>query len=147
MHFAARPAAHRRAADVGSRPRGRIPGLARGDQRYKDRIGDLLTRWVAGGFEKRELAHCGGTIYAALRGAGLGGGGGSQETIATMLSRSRARMWFPVSGDEWGFARYVRHGLQHRGPCRQDSLRRNVAWRRAPFAGYQGSLPKEVWCL
>ena len=24
-----------------------------------------------------------------------------------MVSRSRARRWFPAQGDEWGFARYV----------------------------------------
>ena len=39
------------------------PEWARGDQQHKDRIGDLLGRWTAGTFEKRELARCGGSIY------------------------------------------------------------------------------------
>ena len=83
------------------------PEWARGDQRCKDRIGDLLARWAAGGLEKRELARCGGTVYATLWRAGLEGGGGSRETVATMVSRSRARRWFPASGDEWGFEGYI----------------------------------------
>ena len=65
-------------------------------------------RWTAGTFEKRELARCGGTIYAALCWAGLGGSGGARETVAMMISRSKARGSFPAQGDEWGFARYGR---------------------------------------
>ena len=83
------------------------PEWARGDQRYNGRIGDLLARWAAGDLSKRELARSGGGIYAALWRAGLGGGGGSQETVAAMIARAKARRWFPASGDEWGFARYV----------------------------------------
>ena len=113
------------------------PEWARGDQRYKDGIGDLLGRWATGCLERRELARCGGSVYAALWKAGLGGGGGgARETVAMMVPRSRARRWFPALGEEWGFARYVTSfQLQHGVPRRQDSLRRDVARRRAPVAG------------
>ena len=83
------------------------PERARGDQRCKERIGDLLARWAAGDLSRRELARSGGDIYAALWRTGLGGGGGSQETVAAMVGRAKARGWFPAAGDEWGFARYV----------------------------------------
>ena len=83
------------------------PEWARGDQRYKHRIACLLTKWNAGELGKRELARSGGDIYAALWRAGLGGGGGTQERVAAMVARAKARRWFPASGDEWGFARYV----------------------------------------
>ena len=83
------------------------PEWARGDQCYKDRIGSLLAKWAAGDLSRKELARSGGDIYAALWGAGLGGGGGAQDTITAMVARAKARRWFPASGDEWGFARYV----------------------------------------
>ena len=83
------------------------PEWARGDQRYKDRIGSLLAKWAAGDLSRKELARSGGDIYAALWRAGLGGGGGAQDTVTAMVARAKARRWFPASGDEWGFARYV----------------------------------------
>ena len=83
------------------------PEWARGDQRVKDRVGELLRKWNAGNLGRAELARSGGDIYAALWRAGLGGGGGSRRTVSAMVDKARARRWFPTSGDEWGFARYA----------------------------------------
>ena len=109
MSLAARPAGRglRAWAAVPGDGHPEWPDWARGDQRCKGRIGDLLARWAAGDLSRRELARSGGDIYAALWRAGLGGGGGSQETVAAMVGRAKARRWFPATRDEWGFARYV----------------------------------------